>query len=296
MSARRPNVVVILSDDHGYADRGSCGVHPDVVTPHLDALAAGGVECTNAYVTAPVCSPSRAGLIAGRYQARWGVHWFGDASFPEAYPSIAERFADLGYVTGYLGKVHYGKEDVGDRGCPPHHGFAETYYGLAGQQMGRLNYLHHSDAAVQEYGPEAAWRMAVQPMLEGDDPVALEGFLTDELGRRACDFITRHADEPFYLQLCFNAVHNFCWQLPAEELKRRGLPGMADWQGDSVPDYQDWYDGVITPNLEHGREYYLAQLRADGHPDRCRHRHPRSTRSGRRHDRRVSHRQRRLDV
>ena len=113
---------------------------------------------------------------------------------------------------------------------------------------------------MQEYGPEAAWRMAVQPMLEGDDPVALEGFLTDELGRRACDFVTRHADEPFYLQLCFNAVHNFCWQLPAEELKRRGLPGMGDWQGDSVPDYQDWYDGVITPNLEHGREYYLAEL------------------------------------
>jgi len=190
--AAQPNVVVILSDDHGYADRGVCGVDPLVVTPHLDTLAASGVTCTDAYVTAPICSPSRAGLIAGRYQARWGVHWFGDSAFPSAYPSIAERFTELGYATGYLGKVHYGKEDVGDRGCPPHHGFAETFYGLAGQQMGRLNYLHHSEAAVEEYGPAASWRMAVQPMLEGDEPVELEGFLTDELGRRACDFITRH--------------------------------------------------------------------------------------------------------
>ena len=258
--AARPNVVVILSDDHGYADRGACAVDPRVLTPHLDALAAGGVTCTDAYVTAPICSPSRAGLIAGRYQARWGVHWFGDSAFPSAYPSIAERFTELGYATGYLGKVHYGKEDVGDRGCPPHHGFAETFYGLAGQQMGRLNYLHHSEAAVDEYGPAASWRMAVQPMLEGDEPVELEGFLTDELGRRACEFITRHESEPFFLQLSFNAVHNFCWQLPAEELRRRGLPGCSDWTGDAEPDYADWYDGVISPNLEHGREYYLAQL------------------------------------
>lgn len=175
-------------------------------------------------------------------------------------PLDRRRFTELGYATGYLGKVHYGKEDVGDRGCPPHHGFAETYYGLAGQQMGRLNYLHHSRAAVEEYGPAASWRMAVQPMLEGDEPVELEGFLTDELGRRACEFITRHEGEPFFLELSFNAVHNFCWQLPADELRRRGLPGMSDWTGEVEPDYLDWYDGAIAPNLDHGREYYLAQL------------------------------------
>jgi len=257
---RRPNVVLILSDDHGYADRSRTGVHADVHTPGLDRLAAGGVECTQAYVTAPICSPSRAGLVAGRHQARWGVYWFGDSAFPYAYPSIAERFGDLGYATGYLGKVHYGKETVGDRACPPHHGFAETFYGLAGQQLGRLNYLHHSQAAVEEYGPEASWRMAVQPMLSGDDPVELEGFLTAELGRRARDFVERHVDDPFFLQLSFNAVHNFCWQLPPDELARRGLPVRSDWSGDGPADYADWYDGSISPNLEHGRQYYLAQL------------------------------------
>lgn len=257
---RQPNVVLVISDDHGYADRSALGIHADVRTPALDRLAAEGVTCTDAYVTAPICSPSRAALIAGQYQARWGVRWFSDSAFPAHRPSLAERFTDLGYRTGYFGKVHYGREDVGDRACPPHHGFAETYYGLAGKQQGRLNYLRHSAAAVDEYGPEPSWRMAVQPMLEGDTEVELEGFLTEELGSRARDFVGRHVDEPFFCMVAFNAVHNFCWQLPAEELAKRQLPARPDWRGDTTEDYLDWYDGSIAPNLEHGREYYLAQL------------------------------------
>lgn len=257
--SERPNVILIVSDDHGYADRSALGIDPDVSTPALDRLAAGGVTCTDAYVTAPICSPSRAGLISGQYQQRWGARWFDSSRFPDHLPSLAERFQDLGYATGYLGKVHYGPEGRGDRACPPHHGFAETYYGLAGQQMGRLNYLHHSQEAVDRYGEEASWRMAVQPLLEGDDEVELEGFLTDELGSRARDFVTRHEQEPFFLMLAFNAVHNFCFQLPDDELERRGLAKFGDWD-ESVNEYVDWYDGAISPYLPNGRAYYLAQL------------------------------------
>jgi len=256
---RRPNVVLIVSDDHGYADRGVLGIDTRVRTPALDRLAAEGITCTQAYVTAPICSPSRAGLIAGQYQQRWGAQWFDSSSFPDHLPSLAERFADLGYATGYLGKVHYGRERKGDRACPPHHGFAESFYGLAGQQMGRLHYLRHSRAAVEAYGPEASWRMAVQPMLDGDEEVELEGFLTEELGRRARDFVARHESEPFFLMLAFNAVHNFCFQLPDDELERRGLAEYDDWDP-SVSSYVDWYDGAIFPNLPNGRDYYLAQL------------------------------------
>ncbi len=256
---RRPNVVLIVSDDHGYADRGALGIDPRVRTPALDRLAATGVTCGQAYVTAPVCSPSRAGLIGGQYQQRWGARWFNTSAFPDHLPSLAERFADLGYATGYLGKVHYGREQRGDRACPPHHGFAESWYGLAGQQMGRLNYLHHSRSAVERYGPDASWRMAVQPMLDGDEESELEGFLTDELGARARDFVARHEDEPFFLMLAFNAVHNFCFQLPEEELVKRGLTKVDDWDP-SVSAYVDWYDGAIWPDLPDGRAYYLAQL------------------------------------
>lgn len=258
-AARRPNVILIVSDDHGYADRSALGLRDDVATPALDRLAAGGVSCTEAYVTAPVCSPSRAGLMAGRFQERWGARWFDSSRFAPDGASLAERFTENGYATGYFGKVHYGPERPDDRACPPHHGFAESYYGLAGMQQGRLHYLRHSTAAVEEYGPEASWRMAVQPMYEGDEPVELEGFLTAELGRRARDFVARHENAPFFCMVAFNAVHNFCWQLPPEELDRRGLPGFEDWDP-GVGDYVDWYDGAISPKLPDGRAYYAAQL------------------------------------
>jgi len=256
-----PNVLLIVSDDHGYADRSATGVHPEVRTPALDRLAAEGVTCTNAYVTAPICSPSRAGIISGRYQQRWGGLWFDSAEFPpDELPTIAEALAAQGYRTGYFGKVHYGHEQVGDRACPPHHGFQTTAYGLAGQSLGRLNYLHHSVAAQQEYGEDAARYMAVQPLLAGDEPLEHEGFLTAELGRRAGEFVADTDDRPFFAMVAFTAVHNFCWQLPPEELARRNLPAYDDWSPELGTPYGEWYDDVIVPNLPHGREYYLAQL------------------------------------
>ncbi|TDE10993.1 sulfatase [Jiangella asiatica] len=255
----RPNIVVIVSDDHGYADFGRLGIHDGVRTPGLDRLAAQSVACTDAYVTAPICSPSRAALISGAYQQRWGATWFGDSRFPDHLPTIAERLSALGYATGYFGKVHYGQERAGDVACPPRHGFAESFYGLAGTQQGRLNYLRHSEAAVAEYGPEAARRMAVLPLFDGDDEVEYEGFLTAELGRRAVDFVARHEDEPFFAMVAFNAVHNFCFQLPRAELDRRGLPEYGDWN-EATSAYDEWYEEVIWPSLPHGREYYLAQL------------------------------------
>lgn len=253
----RPNILLIVSDDHGHADRSAMGT-PDVQTPVLDRLAAEGATCTDAYVTAPICSPSRAAIITGRYQQRWGGMWFDSAQIGTA-PTIAERLGEAGYVSGYFGKVHYGDETVADRGAPPHHGFDESFYGLAGQSMGRLHYLHHSDAAVAEYG-EAAHAMGVQPFWSGEEPAPFDGFTTDEIADRAVDFISRHqGEQPFFAMVAFNAVHNFCWQLPEEELEARGLSGHADWHPGAA-EYLDWYDGAISPHLPDGRAFYLAQL------------------------------------
>ncbi len=253
----RPDILLIVSDDHGYADRSAQGT-PGVRTPVLDRLAAAGATCTDAYVTAPICSPSRAGLITGQYQQRWGGLWF-DTSDIGTAPTIAEQLRDAGYATGYFGKVHYGEETPADRGAPPHHGFQESFYGLAGQSMGRLHYLHHSEQAVAEYG-EAAHPMGVQPFWSGEEPAEFDGFTTDEITDRAIDFLERHDDErPVFTMVAFNAVHNFAWQLPAEELEARGLPGFEDWHP-GAGDYLDWYDGAISPNLPDGRAYYLAQL------------------------------------
>ena len=258
-TTRQPNIMVIVSDDHGYADRSILGVQDDVHTPALDRLAAQGVSYSNAYVTAPICSPSRAGLAAGSYQQRWGARWFTDSEIcPPHVPTIAELLRGEGYTTGYFGKVHYGTEHSGDRGTPPQHGYDESFYGLAGESMGRLNYLHHSEESVRDYG-EAAFPMAVQPLWNGEEPQELEGFLTDAIGERTREFVAEHADKPFLATVAFNAVHNFCWQLPAEELEKRGLPAYDDWNP-GAGEYIDWYDGAISPHLENGRAYYLAQL------------------------------------
>ena len=258
-TTRQPNIMVIISDDHGYGDRSILGIQDDVDTPALDRLAQQGTSYSNAYVTAPICSPSRAGLAAGSYQQRWGARWFTDSEIcPENVPTIAELLRGEGYTTGYFGKVHYGTEHHGDRGTPPRHGYDESFYGLAGESMGRLNYLHHSQDSVQKYG-EAAHPMAVQPLWNGDQPQELEGFLTDAIGERTRQFVADHAQKPFLATVAFNAVHNFCWQLPEEELAKRGLPAYEDWNP-GASEYIDWYDGAISPHLENGRAYYLAQL------------------------------------
>ncbi|APX33191.1 arylsulfatase [Brachybacterium sp. P6-10-X1] len=296
----RPNILLIVSDDHGYGDRSASG-SPDARTPQLDRLAAAGTTFEDAYVTAPICSPSRAGLIAGAYQQHWGAQWFDTSAFPPAErPVLPEILGEAGYRTGYFGKVHYGPEQAGDRACPDQHGFDASLYGLAGQSMGRLHYLHHSRGAEAELG-EASGVHGVGPLLEGGREVDCEQHLTVEFTDRAIDFMgpgaasgrttgadvgatgragadvgttdraaagvgttgragaDPYAEDPFFCLVAYNAVHNFAWQLPEDELAARALPSHDDFDP-AVGEYVDWYDGAISPHLEHGRDYYLAQL------------------------------------
>lgn len=103
---RRPNVIVVFTDDQGYADIGANGILTDVKTPNIDALAADGVRCTAGYITAPQCSPSRAGLVTGRYQQRFGFDTIPDTPLPLGEITIAERLGNHGYVSGQVGKWH----------------------------------------------------------------------------------------------------------------------------------------------------------------------------------------------
>src|SRR5688572_24596655 len=105
----RPNILILLADDMGYADVGFHG-GKDIPTPHLDALAAGGVRCSNGYVSAPYCSPTRAGFLTGKYPQRFG-HEFnpgGPAGMPVSETTLADRLKAAGYVTGLVGKWHLG--------------------------------------------------------------------------------------------------------------------------------------------------------------------------------------------
>lgn len=103
---RHPNIIVILTDDQGFADLGCQGVVKDVLTPNLDRLANEGVRCTDGYITAPQCSPSRAGLMTGRYQQRFGFDTIPDCPLPLEEVTIAERLRAAGYVNGMVGKWH----------------------------------------------------------------------------------------------------------------------------------------------------------------------------------------------
>ena len=142
----RPNLLVIYSDDHGWADLGIQGVDKDVRTPHLDQLARDGVRFTRGYVSAPQCVPSRVALITGRYQQRFGVEDNTRGPLPLAEVTIAERLAPAGYVSGWVGKCHIDigpapgvkREDVRLRPkdlalradhMPHHQGFAEYFRG-----------------------------------------------------------------------------------------------------------------------------------------------------------------------
>lgn len=184
---RKPNVVIILADDLGYADTGFQG-SKDIPTPHLDALAKSGVRCTSGYVSGPYCSPTRAGLMTGRYQTRFG-HEFnpgdkeGEAGLPLSETTIADRLAAHGYATGWVGKWHLGSAD---KLRPHQRGFKETFGFLGGAH----DYFGK--------GP---------PVYRNGETVAEKEYFTDAFGREAVAFIDRHKAEPFFLYLAFNAVH-----------------------------------------------------------------------------------------
>ncbi len=210
----RPNVVVIVADDLGYADLGVQGCR-DVPTPHIDSLARWGIRCTNGYVSGPVCSPTRAGLMTGRYQQRFG-HEFNtgpvqqageEVGLPLGERTMAEYLKAAGYATGCVGKWHLGYAPAFH---PLKRGFDE-FYGFLG---GAHSYL---DSGVGTN----------HPILRGTQPVDEREYLTDALGREAVDFVRRHKERPFFLYLAFNAVHT---PMHAVEKYRSRFPTIDDPQ------------------------------------------------------------------
>ncbi|MEC7565542.1 MAG: sulfatase-like hydrolase/transferase [Planctomycetota bacterium] len=253
----RPNILLIVSDDHGYADQSRLGIHRNVKTPAIDKLARQSVRFSQAYVTGPICNTSRLGLLTGQNQARFGAYWYGQGKIPAATPTIASGLKSVGYNTGYIGKLHYGRDNPDLYSWPTQHGFDECFVATGG----RIHYLQHGENLKDQFGAAAA-RMAMQPVWNNETPVKQwQGYMTEEIGTRARSFIENHYQDehPFFLQVAFTAVHNFTWQLPDRYLRKHNLPKFPDWDPEKQT-YYEWYDGVIMPNLPHGREYYLTQL------------------------------------
>ncbi|MEY3459950.1 MAG: hypothetical protein RL215_3107 [Planctomycetota bacterium] len=180
----RPNILLIVGDDMGFADVGFHGC-PDIPTPNLDSLARSGVMFTQGYVSGPYCSPTRAGLLTGRYQQRFG-HEFNpggaSAGLPVSETTVADRLRAAGYATGLVGKWHLGSaRDM----HPQQRGFDE-FFGFLG---GAHSYFNAAG------------------ILRRTEPVQKMEYATDAFGKEAAEFIQRHDDKPWFLYLAFNAVH-----------------------------------------------------------------------------------------
>ena len=229
----QPNIIVLLCDDLGYGEL-SCQGNPEIPTPHIDSIAAHGVRMTQAYVTAPNCSPSRAGLLTGRIPTRFGYEFnpIGarnedpGTGMPLKEHTLAEALHEQGYATALIGKWHLG--GAADF-HPQRHGFDE-FFGflheghffvpppwsgvttmlrrktLPGGRQGRwvsdrLIYSTHMGHNEPPYDAD-------NPILRAGQPVVEQAYLTDAFTREAVDFIQRRKDQPFFLCLAYNAVHS----------------------------------------------------------------------------------------
>ncbi len=206
----RPNILVIVADDLGYGD---IGVHggKEMPTPNIDALAAAGVRCTSGYVSAPYCSPSRAGFLTGRYQTRFG-HEFNPhvgeeakLGLPLEQRTIADHLRAAGYATGLVGKWHQGFSRA-------HHPQARGFDDYFGFLVGGHNYLLHRDAEGK-FGSAHSHDL----IYRGRERQRLDGYTTDLFTDETIAFIDRHKGKPWFLYLAYNAVHT-----PLEVLKKYG--------------------------------------------------------------------------
>lgn len=232
---RQPNIVLLVADDLGYGELG-CQGNKQIPTPHIDSIATGGVRFTSGYVTASYCSASRAGLLTGRYQTRFGYEFnpIGAhnedprAGLPGTETTLAQHLHDAGYTTGLVGKWHLGghaKYHPHRRGFdeffgflheghyyvpPPHKGVTTMLRRktLPGGGKGRWTSRDGKQVFSTHMGYNEPAYDANNPILRGGQPVREREYLTDAFTREAVDFIGRNKDRPFFLYLAYNAVHS----------------------------------------------------------------------------------------
>ena len=198
-----PNIVFLFADDAGYADFGFQG-STKFETPNLDALASKSIKFSQAYTTAAVCGPSRAGLMTGRYQQRFGVEennvpsymspaglTGADMGLPLDQKTIADYLKKAGYKSIYLGKWHLGGAD---RYHPLKRGFDE-FYGFRGGARSYWPYTSPPKDSLRK------WERDYKNFKEH------EGYLTDAIADEALQSLERHRNNPFFLFVSFNAVH-----------------------------------------------------------------------------------------
>ena len=212
--ASKPNIIVILTDDQGYADLGLHGSVSDIKTPNLDALANTGVRFTNGYVTAPQCSPSRAGLLTGKYQQLLVMNEISKGLIPLAEITLAERLKKVGYKTGMVGKWHLDPNaktgDWAKEFIPNIKPYGNELYAIP-EEM-KIPYLPHNRGFQQIfYGQQnsylANYDLKGNLLNPDGEKIDLSGYRLDIQTDAALAFIKRNSENPFFLYLAYYGPH-----------------------------------------------------------------------------------------
>ena len=214
LASSKPNIIVILTDDQGWADVGAHGQVSDIRTPQLDGLAASEVRCTAGYITAPQCSPSRAGLLTGRYQQRFGLESIPDTPLPLEQVTVAERLGGAGYTCGMVGKWHLDPNPTSAKWI------AENLPEMAGKPQRQVRIpesarLAYSPAAqgFDEFFQGQMNRYWANYDLTGKDLRCHGEWVNDKRYRldvqteAVLAFIQRNRSKPFFLYLAYFGPH-----------------------------------------------------------------------------------------
>ena len=219
-NSRRPNIVVILTDDQGFADISLNPEHPrEVSTPHMDALAKDGVQFSQAYTSGHVCSPTRAGIMLGGYSQRAGVYTAGDGGRGfDPDKKIFPSYLPDEYVSAAIGKWHLGLDtDYPElKWHAMNRGFDECYKFMGRGGHSYFNLRSDSEAKFNH------------PIYRNKERINDEGYLTDRLTEEAVAFIDRNKSKPFFLYLAYNAVHAPA-EAPEESIAafQKKFPGLS---------------------------------------------------------------------
>lgn len=267
-----PNVLLIVVDDQGYADFSPFENHrPEIATPNMNRLAKAGTVYTQAYTTAPVCSPSRAGLNTGKFQFRWDDKASWAPGLPDNTKTIAEYLKEAGYATARIGKAdlggNYHKFDV--REHPLNHGY--DYF------LGFSAHAHDfwlTSKEIAERTPDPNGTSAhLGPLMENKGYKSYDDdeYLTDIFTNEAIKYLKKPKEKPFFLTLSYNSVHHVIHEVPKKYLDKYGVAPIHNYEPDSMEtfhkkkpgSYSAYYEkytclGAIQD--EDMRKYYLANL------------------------------------
>ncbi|UCS91760.1 sulfatase-like hydrolase/transferase [Echinicola marina] len=259
---KQPNIILIVTDDQGYADLSAYDhVSKYCETPNMDRIADNGVLFYNAYVTAPVCSPSRAAIYTGQYQEKWDPKMAWASGLPHNVNTIAEVLQKAGYTTAKIGKSDFGTNyhNAQVREFPLQHGY-QSFVGFSAHAHDYFLLDEKTEISTPDpYGTsESLGRLFVDSTKTSFEDTYSTELFTD----KAIEFINKNNDGPFFLDLSYNAVHHLIHEVPDEYLKKWNVKKVANYDS-SYGKYKEYYwdyTQVGKISDEEMRKYFLANL------------------------------------